>query len=95
MFQVLSMQVPILLLVPDLLLIQYLIYYLYSSYFTTDSNTVQGVVRSIKPYGAFVDIGGITGLLHISQISHDHITDVTKVLSEGQEIAAMILTQVH
>lgn len=54
---------------------------------------VQGVVRSIKPYGAFVDIGGITGLLHISQISHDHITDVTKVLSEGQEISAMILTQ--
>lgn len=54
---------------------------------------VSGVVRSIKPYGAFVDIGGITGLLHISQISHDHITDVTKVLSEGQEIAAMILTQ--
>jgi polyribonucleotide nucleotidyltransferase len=89
------MQVPILLLVPDLLLIQYTIYYLYSTYFTTDSNTVQGVVRSIKPYGAFVDIGGITGLLHISQISHDHITDVTKVLSEGQEIAAMILTQVH
>ena len=55
---------------------------------------VNGVVRSIKPYGAFVDIGGITGLLHISQISHDHITDVTKVLSEGQEISAMILTQV-
>ena len=54
---------------------------------------VQGVVRSIKPYGAFVDIGGITGLLHISQISHDHITDVTKVLREGQEISAMILTQ--
>ena len=51
------------------------------------------VVRSIKPYGAFVDIGGITGLLHISQISHDHITDVSKVLAEGQEIAAMILTQ--
>ena len=54
---------------------------------------LQGVVRSIKPYGAFVDIGGITGLLHISQISHDHITDVTKVLKEGQEISAMILTQ--
>ena len=73
--------------VPNLLLKQYLFY--------SDSHTVQGVVRSIKPYGAFVDIGGITGLLHISQISHDHITDVTKVLSEGQEIAAMILTQVH
>ncbi|EKX40024.1 ribosomal protein S1, chloroplastic [Guillardia theta CCMP2712] len=54
---------------------------------------VTGIVRSIKPYGAFVDIGGISGLLHISQISHDHISDVSKVLQEGQEIKAMILTQ--
>jgi small subunit ribosomal protein S1 len=51
-------------------------------------------VRSLKPYGAFVDIGGVSGLLHISQISHDHISDVTKVLTEGQEVKAMILTQV-
>ena len=32
-------------------------------------------------------------MLHISQISHDHISDVSKVLQEGQEIKAMILTQ--
>ena len=51
-------------------------------------------MRSLKPYGAFVDIGGVSGLLHISQISHDHISDVTKVLTEGQEVKAMILTQV-
>ena len=55
---------------------------------------VTGIVRSLKPYGAFVDIGGVSGLLHISQISHDHISDVAKVLSEGQEVKAMILTQV-
>jgi len=54
---------------------------------------ISGVVRSLKPYGAFVDIGGVSGLLHISQISHDHISDVSKVLQEGQEIKAMILTQ--
>ncbi|KAJ1481935.1 RNA binding S1 domain protein [Baffinella frigidus] len=54
---------------------------------------VTGIVRSLKPYGAFVDIGGVSGLLHISQISHDHISDVTKVLTEGQEVKAMILTQ--
>jgi small subunit ribosomal protein S1 len=34
---------------------------------------VIGSVRGIKPYGAFIDIGGVSGLLHISEISHDHI----------------------
>ena len=34
---------------------------------------VIGTVRGIKPYGAFIDIGGVSGLLHISEISHDHI----------------------
>lgn len=43
---------------------------------------------SVKPYGAFVDIGGASGLLHISQISHDRITNVEKVLSEGDRIKA-------
>lgn len=41
---------------------------------------VTGEVRGIKPYGAFIDIGGVSGLLHISQISHDHISDVGTVL---------------
>ena len=41
---------------------------------------------SVKPYGAFVEIGGASGLLHISQISHDRITNVEKVLSEGDRI---------
>ena len=47
---------------------------------------VEGTVMSVKPYGAFVDIGGASGLLHISQISHDRITNVDKVLSEGDRI---------
>ena len=34
---------------------------------------VIGTVRGIKPYGAFIDIGGVSGLLHISEISHEHI----------------------
>ncbi|MGA1004262.1 S1 RNA-binding domain-containing protein, partial [Vulcanococcus sp.] len=33
---------------------------------------VIGTVRGIKPYGAFIDIGGVSGLLHISEISHEH-----------------------
>ena len=34
-------------------------------------SVVLGTVQSLKPYGAFIDIGGINGLLHVSQISHD------------------------
>lgn len=50
-------------------------------------DVVEGFVMSVKPYGAFVDIGnGNSGLLHISQISHDRITNVEKVLSEGDKI---------
>lgn len=56
-------------------------------------DVVEGTVMSVKPYGAFVDIGGASGLLHISQISHDRITNVEKVLSEGDRIKVMVLSQ--
>lgn len=46
----------------------------------------KGIVRKIMPYGAFVDIGGIEGLLHISDISWHKIKKVEDVLSVGQEI---------
>jgi hypothetical protein len=47
---------------------------------------VLGVVQSVKPYGAFIDIGGVTGLLHVSQISHERIMNVDKYLSEGDKL---------
>ncbi len=47
----------------------------------------EGTIQSIKPYGAFVDLGkGMSGLLHISQISFDRITNVGSILSEGDKI---------
>ncbi|KAI0565212.1 30S ribosomal protein S1 [Gracilaria domingensis] len=54
---------------------------------------VEGVVRGIKPYGAFIDIGGVSGLLHVSQISHDHVGDIGAVLPDGQVIKCMIINQ--
>lgn len=54
---------------------------------------VQGMVRGIKPYGAFVDIGGVSGLLHVSQISHDHVSDIGAVVKDGSEIKCMIINQ--
>ena len=52
-----------------------------------------GVVQAVKPYGAFVDIGGVSGLLHISQISHERITTVENVLSVGDAIKVLILSK--
>jgi small subunit ribosomal protein S1 len=46
-------------------------------------SVVTGTVQSLKPYGAFIDIGGISGLLHVSQISHDRISDIETVLQPG------------
>lgn len=56
-------------------------------------SVVEGIVQSVKPYGAFIDIGGISGLLHISQISHDRITNVENVLQPGDKLKVMVLSQ--
>lgn len=46
-------------------------------------SVVTGTVQFLKPYGAFIDIGGINGLLHVSQISQNHISDIATVLQPG------------
>lgn len=52
-------------------------------------SVVVGTVQSVKPYGAFIDIGGVSGLLHISQISHDRLTTVETVLTVGDKLKVM------
>jgi len=52
---------------------------------------VIGAVRGIKPYGAFIDIGGVSGLLHISEISHDHIETPHSVFKVNDEVKVMII----
>ncbi|MDJ1183795.1 30S ribosomal protein S1 [Roseofilum casamattae] len=52
---------------------------------------VLGMVRGLKPYGAFIDIGGVSGLLHISEISHDHIDTPHSVFNVNDEIKVMII----
>jgi small subunit ribosomal protein S1 len=53
--------------------------------------TVSGTVRSVTDYGAFVDIGGVDGLLHISDISWSRVEKPSDVLSVGQQIEAKVL----
>lgn len=52
---------------------------------------VIGTVRGIKPYGAFIDIGGASGLLHISEISHEHIDTPHSVFNINDEVKVMII----
>lgn len=56
-------------------------------------DVVVGTVQSVKDYGAFIDMGGINGLLHISQISHERINSVENVLTVGDQLKVMILSQ--
>ena len=51
----------------------------------------EGKVKTLKDYGAFVDLGGADGFLHIGQISWTHIKHPSEVLSVGQEINVKIL----
>ena len=51
----------------------------------------EGIIRRITDYGAFVDLGGIDGLLHISEMSWSRITHPSTVVKVGQKINVMIL----
>ncbi len=56
-----------------------------------EGETLSGTVRSLADYGAFVDIGGVDALLHVSDISWSRIDKPADVLSAGQQIEVKVL----
>jgi small subunit ribosomal protein S1 len=54
-------------------------------------DVLTGTVRSLMPYGAFLDLGGIDGLLHVSDISWTRITKPDDVLEVGQQLQVKVL----
>jgi small subunit ribosomal protein S1 len=50
----------------------------------------EGIVRSMKDFGAFVDLGGVDGLVHISQLSWDRVAHPSEVLELGQKIKVRV-----
>jgi small subunit ribosomal protein S1 len=56
-----------------------------------EGSVVTGVVKNLAEYGAFVDLGGIDGLLHVTDISWGRIAHPSEVLHVGDEIAAKVL----
>ncbi|MCA1054657.1 30S ribosomal protein S1 [Rossellomorea aquimaris] len=53
---------------------------------------LEGTVQRITDFGAFVDIGGVDGLVHISQLSHEHVDKPSDVVSEGQKVQVKVLS---
>jgi small subunit ribosomal protein S1 len=50
-----------------------------------------GIVRSVKDYGAFVDIGGVDGLLHVAEMSWSRVSDPSGLLKVGDEVDVKVL----
>lgn len=53
---------------------------------------LEGTVQRLTDFGAFVNVGGVDGLVHISQISHDRVEKASDVLTEGQTVKVKVLS---
>jgi small subunit ribosomal protein S1 len=56
-----------------------------------EGSTVRGTVRSLAPYGAFIDIGGVDGLLHVGDISWSRVSDPATELAVGDVLDLKLL----
>ena len=56
-----------------------------------EGSVVKGIVKNITDYGAFVDLGGIDGLLHITDLAWKRIKHPSEILNIGDEIDARVL----
>jgi small subunit ribosomal protein S1 len=56
-----------------------------------EGGVVSGTVKNLTEYGAFVDLGGIDGLLHVSDMSHGRVTHPSEVVRVGDELTVKIL----
>jgi len=56
-----------------------------------EGSVVTGVVKNLTEYGAFVDLGGIDGLLHVSDMSHGRVTHPSEVVHAGDEITVKVI----
>jgi small subunit ribosomal protein S1 len=51
---------------------------------------VTGTVSSVRDFGAFVDLGGVDGMIHVSELGHDRTANPADVLSVGQQVEAQV-----
>ena len=56
-----------------------------------EGSVVTGIVKNLTDYGAFIDLGGIDGLLHVTDMSYGRITHPSEMLQVNQEVAVRVL----
>ncbi|WP_099222272.1 30S ribosomal protein S1 [Listeria costaricensis] len=56
-----------------------------------EGDVIEGTVERLANFGAFVDLGGVDGLVHISQISYQHVATPGDVLSEGEKVTVKVI----
>ncbi|CDQ19482.1 SSU ribosomal protein S1P [Halobacillus karajensis] len=57
-----------------------------------EGQVIEGTVQRLTDFGAFVNLGGIDGLVHISQLSHQHVEKASDVVEEGQAVKVKVLS---
>lgn len=57
-----------------------------------EGSVVTGKVARLTNFGAFIDLGGVDGLVHISQISHEHVAKASEKLKVGEEVQAKVIS---
>lgn len=57
----------------------------------SEGSVLDGIVTSLADYGAFVDLGGVEGLVHVSEISHTRIAKPAEVLQKGQTVRVKVI----
>ncbi|KHE70926.1 30S ribosomal protein S1, partial [Halobacillus sp. BBL2006] len=57
-----------------------------------EGQVIEGTVQRLTDFGAFVNLGGIDGLVHISQLSHQHVEKASDVVEEGQTVKVKVLS---
>lgn len=56
-----------------------------------EGSVIEGTVQRLTQFGAFVDVGGVDGLVHVSEIAWSHVDKPSDVLSEGDKVTVKIL----
>ncbi|MFB6350353.1 MAG: S1 RNA-binding domain-containing protein [Bradymonadaceae bacterium] len=56
-----------------------------------EGQVVEGIVTRTTDFGAFVDLGGVEGLIHVSELSHGHVDDPAHVVGDGEKVEVEIL----
>jgi len=53
---------------------------------------MDGIVQSIQPYGVFVDLGGVEGMVHVSELAHNRVASPNDVVAVGEQVRVKVLS---